>query len=371
MGPFRILATLGLTYGYDDNIARTQDTELDSHFTIVSPGIRAELPTDRSILSLTWDANYARYEETSLNDYDDWVLKADWRWDPTSRTSFGLFAQTGDSHVERGEGTRQGEDALLNLPLDEYEAYTYGGSWTYGAVGSRGRLTIDYAMSDLSYQNNPEFTEVQDRQTEAIGGTFFLRIRPKTSLLVGVQYIETDYDLDSFIENPTVSTLDSDMEYLFVGVSWDISARTSGRIDFGWHERNFDAPDREGYDSNFWRAGITWAPRTYSTFDLNVSRDTSETVGFGDYVLRDKISLSWNHAWNSKFSTAVQYGIGTDDPRPSPRKEDYTTWGISARWQLGRHFQLAAGWQHYERDVNQGGFDYEKNIYLITLEASY
>lgn len=371
IGQLKIIPTIGVSFGYDANLERVEDTvKSDGYFYVVSPGIRLEAPSDKSMFSLTWEQDYKRYQDTSTNDSDDWQLRAQWDWEPTSRTDFSIFGQYTDGHVERGEGTRQGDLALLPVEQDMYESTTFGASWTYGAVGSRGRLTLSYSESDLDFTNNAEYTEMQDRESNMFGATFFVRVRPKTSALVGVRYENFDYDVDSVALNPTVSTLDGDSRYLFLGLTWDVSARTNGRIDYGWHTKNFDAPDRSPYDSNFWRASIDWSPRTYSTFVLQYTRDTHETVGYGDYILRDEVSLAWRHSWATRFSTTVEYGIGTDDPQPDPRKEDYVTWGISVRWQLWRNLQIGLGWQHYERDVNEEGFDYDKDILLFTLEGS-
>ena len=377
IGQLKLIPTLGLSIGYDGNLARVDSSVQESYntadggyFILVSPGIRLEAPTDKSLFSLAWEKDYKRHKDSSTNDTSDWNLRAKWDWEPTPRTDIGLFASWTDGHVERGEGTRQGDLALLPLEQDQYESRSWGASWTYGALGSRGRLSLSYSETELDYTNNPEYTEMQDRESNMFGATLFVRVRPKTSALVGVRYENFDYTLDSFSLNPTVSTLDGDSRYLFVGVTWDVSARTNGRIDYGWHQKNFDAPDRSPYDSNFWRASVDWSPRTYSTFVLQYTRDTRETIGYGDYILRDEVSLAWRHSWAPRFSTTVEYGIGTDDPEPSPRKDDYTTWGISARWQLWRHMQLGLGWKYYERDANEEGFDYYKNILLLTIEGS-
>ena len=177
--------------------------------------------------------------------------------------------------------------------------------------------------------------------------------------------------MDTYIDvRPGSPGSDSESTYYFVGVEWDLSARTSGRIDYGWHEKQFDDPLIEGYDGDFWRASIEWRPRTYSAFTLSTTRATEETVGYGDYILRDDISLDWTHQWATRFSTTAEIGWGNEEHRPGLRDEDLFWWGISGRWHLNQYLQLGAGWQHYERESAERQFNYDRNVWIITLEGS-
>ena len=59
-----------------------------------------------------------------------------------------------------------------------------------------------------------------------------------------------------------------------------------------------------------------------------------------------------------------------DDFEPDVRSDDIDYWGIEARWQLNRHFQLGVGFQGYDRDSDVEEFNYSRDLWLISLEGS-
>ena len=371
LGQFRLLPTIGVSWGHDDNVtfangALEETTEVSSDFWAVSPGIRLELPSDRSILTVTWQGEYGEYDNSPIDDYFTWSLRGAWDYDPTSRTSLGVFAEWREDRDRRGQGRTQGNLGLDPFDPDEYDLISYGGYFDYGAVGSRGRLEVELARTEREYQNNRDFTRFLDRDDDHFGATFFLRIRPKTSLLVEANWTDIGYRFTI----PSAESLDNTEKRIYLGVAWDVSARTSGRIQYGVLDKDFDDPLVEDYDGETWRAAVTWLPRTYSNFTLTATRETDESDGFGDYVLREDISLDWTHQWATRFNTIVEYGVGTDEHQPVFREDDLTYWGVSARWQINQYFQLGLGYQDYERESNEQEFSHERKVWLLTLEGS-
>jgi hypothetical protein len=356
-----IIPTIGLSIGYDDNVTRANIEEIDSFFYMISPAIRVELPSDRSILAVTAAANIVRYTDSERDNRDNWYVRGDWAWDPTSRQDLNLFAQYGEGTDARGTGRRQGDSGLAPIDPDDWKRIDYGGIWRYGAIGARGRLDVMAGGSDLEYTNNRESTYLLDRDWQYIGGTFYWRLAPKTSALAQVLYTDISYDF---------ADTDSKETSWLLGLSWDASARTSGTIRYGNLKKKFDNPVYENYDGPTWLGSISWRPRTYSVFTLTGTRNTREPDGDGDYVLRQDISLAWLHDWATRFGTVVDVGIGEDDYRPDGRTDDLFYWSVGARYMFNQHFRLGASIQSYDRDSDIEEFSYKRHIYMLTLEAS-
>ncbi len=357
-----ILPTIGIDFGYDDNLTLSNSQQIDSTFTVISPGLRVEIPGNRSFLAVSYEGELGAYHDSSLDDFDDHKFRAEYRYDPTARTGIDMYAEYRKAHDQRGTGARQGDQGLIDLEPDEYDAFGFGGRWAYGAVGAQGRIELEAGKVDLEYQNNREFTRFRDREDLFWGGTFYWRIAPKTSALVQYQWADIDYDSIG---------LDSEETRYLVGVTWEATAKTSGTVKFGRLDKDFDDPAREDYNGATWEAEISWSPKTYSVFTLAASRETDETDGFGDFVLREDVTLAWRHNWSDRFRTVVDIGIGDDDHRSNIRKDDLFFWGLAARWQFNRYFQLGAGVKYFERDSVQQEFDFDRYLYLISLEGSY
>lgn len=371
-GQLKLLLTAGLTWGHDDNVTSANDATagselVSSDFYVFSPGIRLEAPSDRSIFALSWEGESGRYDSSGVDDYDDWALKATWDYDPTSRTSLGLFGELREGHDGRGQGRTIGNSGLDDFDPDEYDLFSVGAYIDYGAVGSRGKLELEATHSEREYTNNREWTQALDRDEGHLGATFLLRIRPKTSLLFEVGRTDISYNF----QQPVIARIDSAETRFYIGIDWDATARTSGRVQYGWLEKDFSHPGYVDYDDSAWKAAIDWRPRTYSTFTLTATQETDEPEsGFGQYVLRKDISVDWQHSWTTKFSTILEYGFGTDEHQPDFHVDDLTYWGIEARWQIGQHFQLGIGFHDYERESGVSEFEYNRNRWLITLEGS-
>jgi hypothetical protein len=370
LGNMPVIPTIGLSLGYDDNVTMASRDEISSMFYMISPAVRWEIPSDRSVLSLSAAADIVRYEDSPIDDRESWSLRGDWVWDVSNRQNLGLFAEYREGVDRRGEGRRQGDAGLIPLDKDEWERLGIGGTWDYGAVGARGRLTLDAGAWGLEYTNNREGltpddpgTTALDRDWRYLGGTFFWRVAPKTSLLADYRFVDTDYK--------TAVGSSSEMHTWGLGLTWDASARTTGRIQYGNQKRKFDDPTKQSYDGPAWMASVSWRPRTYSVFTLSGTRSTQEPDGNGDYVLRQDITLSWLHDWATRFGTTVDIGYGEDDYRPDGRADDIFYWGVGARYTFNQHFRFGASVTGYDRNSEVPEFEYQRMVYLLTLEASF
>ena len=81
----RIIPTLGLSLGHDDNITAAVQDEISSSFYIIAPAVRLQLPLDHSLLALTAAYDVTRYPDSSVDNRDAWYLRGDWAWDISTR----------------------------------------------------------------------------------------------------------------------------------------------------------------------------------------------------------------------------------------------------------------------------------------------
>lgn len=376
VGGMPIIPTIGASIGYDDNITAANRDEISSWFYRISPAVRLEIPSDTSVLALIAAAEIVRYQDSSIDNRNDWRLAASWDWDISNRQNLGLFANYQQGQDRRGEGRRQGDLGLIPLEPDKWKRYGFGGAWDYGAVGSRGRLTLRAGMTKLDYTNNKSQgnpdepgTTALDRDWQYYGGTFYWRVAPKTSLLADYMYTDMSYNYNE--ADYSGSNADSQIHTWMFGATWDATARTSGRISYGNQKRKFADPDAKDYSGPVWAASVTWRPRTYSAFTLAGTRNTQEPDGRGNYVLRQDIMLSWLHSWATRFGTFVDVGYGEDKYEPNIRKDDLWYWGVGANYTFNPHLRFGGSVNGYDRNSEVEEFNYNRMVYMLTLEASF
>jgi hypothetical protein len=368
MSGLHIIPTLGLSVGYDDNITRASTHQISSSFYMVSPAVHAELPFEQFVFSLAAAAEIVRYQDSPIDDRLSWHVRPELAWFITQHQELDVFAQYSVGSDRRGTGRRQGDVGLVPLPPDEWKLSDIGGEWDYGAVGSHGRLTLYGGASDLEYTNNRGIgdfagTRALDRDRWFYGGTFYWRVAPKTSLLLDYGVNDISYKLSDDLDSVETSWM--------AGVTWDATARTSGRIAYGYLNKDFDDPTRGDYKGPVWELSVNWRPRTYSVFTLSGGRSTRETDGSGDYILYQGVTFSWIHDWAERFGTTVDVGVSEDKYLPTDRVDDYFYWGVGLRYRFNSHLRFGASVVSDRRDSEETRFDYEQVVYMVSLGVSF
>jgi hypothetical protein len=361
IGIGRLFPSLGITAGYDDNLTLSRRDEVSSSVLRVEPGLRLEGGDARSRVVASYEADFARYAQSSRDNYVDQRLAAAWYYNPVLRHAFALDASFGLDHDQRGTAAREGDLGLLELDPDRFRRTDVGGKYTFGSAGARGRLEVNANVGETNYRNNRELTQFRDRTDDFLAGAFFWRLAPKTSALLRVEYGGFDYDR---------ATLDSDEVHYYAGVEFDATARTTGSLMVGGMRKHFDDPTREDFSGASWRANVEWRPRSYSIFTVTTGRETDETNGYGDFILRRDVTFGWAHNWNARFRTTVDLGMAREEQRPTTREDQFTYFGIGADYVMRRWLRFGASWRGYQRDSDVGEFDYDRNVYLLSAEIS-
>jgi polysaccharide biosynthesis protein VpsM len=361
VGPLRVMPTAGLTLAHDSNVALTSDNEVSSFLTQFSPGVRVEAGSEFNRVAATYQMEFGRYDSSSRDNYEDQSLNLEWSWNPLVRHALVADASWARGHDERGTASREGDLALLPLDPDEFDTQGLGARYRFGAPGARGRLEFEARSTDIEYRNNRQYTVFRDRNDKLLAGGFYWRVAPKTSALVRVDQVTTDYD---------VSTLDSTERHYFIGLELDATARTSGTVMVGRAEKDFDDPARQDYSGASWRAGVKYKLRSYSIFELTTGRDTDETNGYGDFILRRDTTLAWMHQWSERFSSQLDVGVAHDEHRPSLRTDDSSYYGVSGQYRMSPWLRLGAGYRASDRDSDISELNYNRNQLMLSIEAS-
>jgi polysaccharide biosynthesis protein VpsM len=361
VGPLRVSPTAGLTVAHDSNIILSSGDEVDSFLTRFSPGVRVEAGSELNLVSATVQSEFGRYQDSSIDNYTDHSLGLQWSWSPLIRHALVADAGWRRGHDARGTAGREGELALLPLKPDEYDEQSLRARYRFGAPGARGRLEFEVGSNDLEYRNNRELTIFRDRNDRRLAAGFYWRVAPKTSALVTVDQIDADYD---------VSTLDSTERHYYVGVELDATARTSGSLLVGRAEKDFDDPSRMDFGGFSWRAAAKYKLRSYSVLELTTGRDTDETNGYGDFILRRDVTLSWIHQWSTRFNSQFDIGAARDEHRPSLRTDDSLYYGVSGQYQISPGLTLGAGYRSSDRDSDISQLNYQRKQLLLSLEAA-
>ena len=351
-------AKLGISR--DDNLFLRPTNEKSSNLTIFNPGFQLQARRPNAQYKLAVDVVNGAFSDSSADNYLDRTFRGSGEWVMSSSAGLRLGLNSDYLHDPRGSTDRP----LGNEP-DTYRDNGANVLFAYGANDAKGRIELAGGTAQKRYRNNRAFTEAADRDTDNVRGTAFFRVMPRTSLLIEASQFKYDYTLGS-------STLDSKENRYMAGVTWEATALTSGTVKVGNLKKEFSSSSRNNSSGSNWEVAVQWSPMTYSKFDFYTTKTIYESTGIGDFVLSKRSGVAWNHEWNSKLSSIVNYNYAQDDflGAGSSRKDDINGLGFKVNYKFSRIFTLGADYTYTDRDSNIPDFRYKRNQLMLTAGAA-
>lgn len=349
---------------HDDNIfLRDHDFVKSSWITELAPSLKLEAREGTDYYSAQYTIKAGRYHSSRDDDYVDHLLEFDTHTEFNHRNKLDLAFDYLRLHETRGSGISDGTSTVNRTP-DEFRDSFLKGQYTYGGDEAKGRIKVEASYLDKDYTNHRDRTRVFDREEDAIGGTFYYRIMPKTSLLFETKYKDISYDNKPL----SAAKLDSDEALYQVGVTWEATAKTTGTAQVGKTYKDFDSSRRKDRNFTSWELGVEYSPLTYSVFDISAQRYPTETKGTGSFVEVKEFAVSWQHAWSEKLSSAVQTSFINEDYIDSIRNDDLEYYGISADYQFRYGVGFGISYNYSSRDSNISNSDYHDRIFMLSVK---
>lgn len=367
-GWFRIYPALATSVGHDSNIFASTENEVSSTITHIKPELSALLPYNGGALQFGVQTDSIQYSESSDDDFTDKMFFARGNLEANHRNRFSFNGELCKCHEARGTELTEGidpETTTITSP-DEYTDQSAGLNYEFGARGAPGRLRFNANYLDHSYDNHRERTRYFDRDETGVGATFLWRVFPSTALAFegrerSIVYAE---------ERPEGSTHDSRETSLLIGAEWEATRATSGSLRVGKNDKNFDAEDRSDSTDVVWELSGKWQPRSYSRFELDLTRAPSESTGGGDFVDTKQYAIKWSHDWTERIGT--QLTVDYSDKAYQSIDRDQQTKGLllGVKYAM-RHWlvwRLSADWHERSSDIDE--LQFERNRYWLSAEIT-
>lgn len=369
-GPGYVYPELEFAVKRDSNIALQPDAARVSDTIIyVRPSFRVEAKGSAQNYDAGYRGEYARYNSVTTDDHEDHEIFAGGDWTPDVRHNFKLKGQYLDRVDPRGSLQ------IVTPTPNEYRQPMLTGLYVYGAQEAAGKLEFQAGSYSKTYVNNRQQTEALDHSRTELGASLLLRVLPKTYGTLTARQYRYDYTQAS-------STKDSQETYLFAGLRWNITAVTSGRINFGHQAKKFEGggAGTTEFSGGAWEGGLTWRPLFYSTFDLATQKRTEETTGLGEFVVNQTHQLAWTHVWGSRVTTVLTtvyskdsyFGAGAAVVAAGGqnRQDIVGTAGVRALYSVQRWLKFGAEYAGSMRNSNDDNFDYRRNQFMLLVNLT-
>ena len=376
--------TLKLEQRHDDNLFATRNNRTSTWATVVEPSFALSLDRAKSAYELKYRMSSKNFHSSNSNSYIDHHFTAKSGFEFNSRNRLLL-----DAGYHKLEDTASDNSSLTDRRKnDKWNTKNVGGVYTYGARTARTQVDLGLDYSELRYDNSARdskgkrINSNQERDTAGGRITGYYAIGPKTKLLLEGRY--TDYD---YINDTNNDSRDNKNKALLAGVTWEATAKTSGTVKIGREKKNYKESGRSSKSTGMWEAGVTWSPRTYSTFNLKTRRgfDEGNTNIYGydedfdslepiDSVTRTiktvDSQLTWRHYWMDRLYSTAEYRRIDRKYQSEDRDDKIDQYGIGLTYQARRWLDIGIGYKHRENDSDIRSQSYKRNIYAVTFSAS-
>ncbi len=376
--PFRFIPTLEVQAREDSNIYKMSSNEVSSFVTVVKPTFDLVAQDRDNVYSARYAMAAGFYGE-DINNYTDNMFNLNAHVEPTGRFRFDLGAGYNFLHDDIGTGATDGRitsDALAQLlgSPDTYTLGTLSGGMEYGAKDAAGQVALNLNFGQTRYDRQNVIGGVLpsaavDKDMDSLNGLleFRLRVMPKTKLLLDYEYSKGDYD-----NATTASVADYTGNAYFLGVTWESTASTTGKIRLGSNNRDRAGKSLSGFA---WDVGVVWTPLERTRFTLDGSRRLQDaTLPYASVDGRN-IAVGWGHDWSERIESKLTLGVGKDDYDPavpgSPaRNDDSRTVGAVVNYQMRRWLVLGAGVSNTNRDSSLSAYEYDRTVFSLNAQLS-
>lgn len=357
---------IAVSLQHNDNVTFENDSrnKISSMLLELEPSIMAKAEHGKTTHSAIYTLSSGSYFDSSEDNYLDHRFDIASIWNINIRNRLDLGYELNLSHEARGSGISEGISSTtegFDEPI-EFVTNDVNATYIYGADGAKGRLEGSVGYFDKSYKNFRNTTQFNDYYENLYDAVFYYQVTTATDLLFNVRKEDRRYDKNT----PGQTTADSDVMYYYIGAEWDITGKTTGTIKLGMQDKNFKSASREDFDGTSWDIGITWSPKSYSTFSLNTSQSAEDPDQAGDYIEETIYSIDWQHYWRDNFSTRVAFANADEDYTGVSRKDDTDYYGISASYDIRRWISLTAGWDYKDKTSSQTNIGYDQQIWYLT-----
>jgi len=372
---------------YTDNLYYTHTDEEDDFITSVAPGFWIAVPGNREKLLearttptsvsglqvsrmkpqsnrrmqayFLYSPEVVYYSDNSEHDHISHRAEAMFQYNFDMGLSVDVMDLFNDQYQINNNATRR---------LDEYYDNLANIMLTYDP-SDKFRFRLDYSNYWLDYDEN--VNDFRDRTDNSVSLYAFYQLQPKTSVFAEYAFADIRYD--------TNDLFDSEEFRYYVGLDWDVTAKSRGRVKLGYMEKDFDSDrfsDESGFSAEL-QAQHTFTPKRSATLTA-YHRYTESSVVESYAVLTTGVDFSLMQRFTDKWSATVNalwyrdefegdYTVGDEI---GEREDDTFRIGPALIYEPRDWLQADLGYYYSNRDSDFERFDFENNTLYFSVEIA-
>lgn len=372
LGSFRLLPELVVSGLYDDNIFATRTQTRSDRVLHLLPSLDIRSSWSEHSLGLTAGADIARYDDYSSEDYEDYWLNTDGRYDFSD--AFNLFGGVGYSreHEERGSPDDQNgkEPTVFSSQAAHLGSEVKLGEFGLRFGGTYEELDFDDVDTTLGMTINND-----DRDRRLLDAGIRASYDWSEELQPFAQYIYNDRKYDSRLDDFGYLR-DSHGYGLAGGIKFIPKPELKTEIYAGVLRQEYEDDRFSTLRKPDYGASFTWLPGPRTKIKGVMERSIEETTlpqSSGYLETRYALNLDYDLTRKTVFRSYVQFS--KNDYQEISRKEKYLGAGFGLQYDLTRKLFIGADYSfsHRNSDVevigDPDGNDYYRHQFIVSIGA--
>jgi hypothetical protein len=231
------------------------------------------------------------------------------------------------------------------------------------------KFQVDFSNYWLDFDDS--INDFRDRMDNTIGGYVFFKIRPKTSLFAQYEFADISYD--------TNEIMDSNEHRYYLGLDWDITADSRGRVKGGYIKKIFDDSrlgEEEGFSAEL-QLLHSFNPKRSASLTA-YHRYTESSIQSAYAVLTTGVDFSLMQRFTPKWSGSLGVLYYRDDFQDNmaaggadnDRQDDTFRIGPALIFEPRDWMKVDLTYYFSRRDSNIDVFDFDNNTISLSIELT-
>jgi len=363
LGTFRLFPTLDLTGMFDDNVFATSNDKKSDYVGIVSPGLTLRSAWKEHELNLWSSAEIGRYARFKRENYEDYQLGFDGRYD--FARDFYAF---GGLEFDRTHEARESPDGVFGLrptiyrDLDGHAGlHKEFGPFTIRFGGTIRWLDYDDVAGTSSIINNDD----RDRVMYTIAARVSYKFARGYELFGQATYDRRDYaayaDDNGYRRN-------SHGYRMAVGLKAELGRQLDAEVYAGYLEQIYDDVRFRPVSNIHFGARLRWLVKPSILITGFVDRSIEETTlaGASSYI-STRFGLRFEHALAEKWTLLAHTSYSANQYQDIARTDDIYSAGIGLRYYIDRRLWLGLDYSYQYRDSTADLQQYTQNLVMLRV----
>ena len=367
LGEFEYSPNASLSYEYNDNIYATDTGEVSDTILRASVGGAMTSRWKQHAFEAGASVNAAYFNDYSSENTTDYQVHTSGRYDFNKSSNF--FGGVSYSRLHEARGS------IEAVSGDEPTIYYKGQANAGIKLGTdKVSLTLAGNANNLDYRNTPAsggelFNDDRDRNEFALGARLNYALASKHYLFAQLRTDVRDYKLrfdEAGYERSSTGYRAG------VGYGVDLGTRLKAEFMLGYLTQNYDDAAFNDVNAFDYKGSLNWYVSKDSHLQLELSHLLEETTlpGSPGYLYR-QFSMQWRQRHSASIFAKYAFSYGQADYQQSAINDDYYDASIGIAYVVHKGILAGVDLRHLQRDSNQVGDDFARNVLSVSLSARF